>query len=338
MATLTRKEREEIAARRIVNVLKAQGVANLRTLEQKIADAGPNPQRVQPHILTPVKTALVKSGRIVQLDHGNAQWLHVAEENPARVAARVAILQELWSAFVSQQISRRTGQALEIAIFRAIMAADGVIPFGGFADLDAHSDDKLYSKQELHNFNGRTLGKLALDFIVGAGGGYCGIEAKNIRQWLYPNDQEIKDAIRKARTLGVVPVIIARRIPFVTFRVLGTCGVVMHETFNQHMANADAALAAQAKEKTLLGYHDIRVGNEPDARLHRFVSVNLPGLVAEAVAKLDMFGDLLDAFASNEMRYSEFAARVRRRELGQKEDNDWEEHDGPDDEDRDPYD
>ncbi len=47
MATLTRKEREEIAARRIVNVLNAQGVANLRTLEQKIADAGPNPQRVQ---------------------------------------------------------------------------------------------------------------------------------------------------------------------------------------------------------------------------------------------------------------------------------------------------
>jgi hypothetical protein len=48
-----------------------------------------------------------------------------------------------------------------------------------------------------------------------------------------------------------------------------------------------------------------------------------------------MFGDLLDAFASNEMRYSEFAARVRRRQLGQKEDNDWEEHEGPDD---DPYD
>ena len=147
--------------------------------------------------------------------------------------------------------------------------------------------------------------------------------------------------LRPWRALGArhieqeLPVIIARRIPFVTFRVLGTCGVVMHETFNQHMANADAALAAQAKEKTLLGYHDIRVGNEPDARLHRFVSVNLPGLVAEAVAKLDMFGDLLDAFASNEMRYSEFAARVRRRELGQKEDNDWE---GRDDEDRDPYD
>ena len=42
----------------MVSVLRAQGVANLRTLEQKIADAGPNPQRVQPHILTPVKNAL----------------------------------------------------------------------------------------------------------------------------------------------------------------------------------------------------------------------------------------------------------------------------------------
>lgn len=327
MAVRSREEREAIAERRIINVLRTQGVANLRTLEQKIADAGPNPQRIQPHILTPVKNRLVKSGRIVQLDHGNAQWLHLSDESPVRVAHRTAELQDLWTDFVSQKISRRTGQALEISIFRAIMAADGVVSFGGFADLTAHGDDKLYSKQEIHNFDGKTLGKLALDFIIAVGGSYCGIEAKNIRQWLYPNDQEIKDAIRKARTLGVIPVIVARRIPFVTFRILGTCGVIMHETFNQRMANADADLAEKVKEKTLLGYHDVRVGNDADDRLMRFIGLNLPSLVGPAKIKLDQYGDLLDAFSTNSMRYAEFAARVRRRESGQKEDNDWPDRD-----------
>ena len=311
-------------------------MANLRTLEQKIADAGPNPQRVQPHILTPVKNALVKQGRIIQLDHNNAQWLHLAEESPLRVESRLAELRELWAAFIAKQISLRTGQALEVAIFRAIMAADGVTPLGGFSDLDDHNDEKLYSKQELHNFNGRTLGKRALDFVVAVAGDYCGIEAKNIRPWLYPHDQEIRAAVQKALTLGVVPVLIARRISFVTFRVLGTCGVIMHETYNQRMANADAALAARVRDKDLLGYHDIRVGNDPDARLTKFISVNLPGLVPDSRAKLAVYSDLLEAFATGAMAYKEFAARVRRRELGQNEDNDWLQT--PDDEDRDPYD
>ena len=130
--------------------------------------------------------------------------------------------------------------------------------------------------------------------------------------------------------------LIARRISFVTFRVLGTCGVIMHETYNQRMANADAALAARVRDKDLLGYHDIRVGNDPDARLTKFISVNLPGLVPDSRAKLAVYSDLLEAFATGAMAYKEFAARVRRRELGQNEDNDWLQT--PDDEDRDPYD
>jgi hypothetical protein len=38
---LTRAEREEIARKRLVAILRTHGVANARTLEQKISDAGP---------------------------------------------------------------------------------------------------------------------------------------------------------------------------------------------------------------------------------------------------------------------------------------------------------
>ena len=47
----TRLEREALACRRLVRVLARHGVANSRTLEQKISDAGPGDQRVDPHVL-----------------------------------------------------------------------------------------------------------------------------------------------------------------------------------------------------------------------------------------------------------------------------------------------
>jgi hypothetical protein len=73
----------------------------------------------------------------------------------------------------------------------------------------------------------------------------------------------------------------------------------------------------------LLGYHDIRTGNEPDDRLLKFTTKNLMEIAPDARAKFDAYKDLLEAFAFKEMLYTEFAARVRRRSQGQKEDNDF---------------
>ena len=57
MATMSRAEREGIAQTRILRALGALTVANQRTLEQKISDAGPYNQRVDPHILTEVRNS-----------------------------------------------------------------------------------------------------------------------------------------------------------------------------------------------------------------------------------------------------------------------------------------
>lgn len=330
MAQMPRADREALAARRIVKILGAQKVAGLRTLEHKIADAGPNPMRVQPHIITPAKVGLLKSGRVVAIKSANAQWLHLAEENPEIVEKRLVELQVPWAAFSKGAVTRRTGQALEVAVFRALDAAPTTIPLGGFTDLDQHPDDQLYSKQELRAFNGKSLGNEALDFIVSVSGDFCGIEVKNTRPWLYPHDPEIKAMLRKCLTLNVIPVLIGRRLPFVTLKVLGPCGVLLHETYNQRMANADADLAVQVRHKNLLGYHDVRVSNVPDGRLTKFIETNLPIIVPAAREKFVRFSDLLAEFAYSRMDYAEFAARTRRRLAGQKEDNDWpdrEEHD-----------
>ncbi len=117
---------------------------------------------------------------------------------------------------------------------------------------------------------------------------------------------------------------IGRRIPFVTFKVLSTCGVVFHQTYNQLLPEADRKLAEKARDKRLLGYHDIRVGNEPDDRLLKFIGTNLPRVLPEARDRFDKYKDLVGDFADGTMHYTEFAARVRRRSQGAYEDGDWE--------------
>ena len=41
----------------------------------------------------------------------------------------------------------------------------------------------------------------------------AGIEVKNIREWLYPNREEVRELLLKCCTLNVVPVLIATVLP-----------------------------------------------------------------------------------------------------------------------------
>ncbi|HYH81940.1 MAG TPA: hypothetical protein VEX86_19195, partial [Longimicrobium sp.] len=150
--------------------------------------------------------------------------------------------------------------------------------------------------------------------------GFAGIEAKNVRPWMYPDRPEVRDLLRKCVFLDAVPVLIARRIHYSTFSVLNHCGVLLHQSYNQLFPEADRALAALAADKKLLGYHDVRVGNEPDARLRRFLLEHLPSLLPDARASFEANKDLLEAFTVGRMPYLEFAARVKRRAHGEPED------------------
>jgi hypothetical protein len=67
-------------------------------------------------------------------------------------------------------------------------------------------------------------------------------------------------------------VLIARRIPFVTFTVLGKFGLIIHQTYNQLLPASEAALAVKVRDKMLLGYHDVRTTNQPDTRLLKFIT------------------------------------------------------------------
>ena len=318
--------REEIARKRLFRILGAHGIATSRTLEQKISDAGPFNQRIDPHILTPARNKLIEEGVIKSKTHENAPWYYLSNTSAEIVSRRLSEQLPIFREFQHGNFGSRVGQCLEIAINRTLNDQNYFEYLGAFTNLEKHDDSSLYSKEEPpQSLSGNRLsGGKRLDFLVRhPEAGWAGIEAKNIREWLYPAREEITDLLEKCTTLDCVPVLIARRIHFVTFKVLSTCGVVFHQNYNQLLPETNKELANRAKDKLLLGYHDIRTGNIPDLRLEKFFNTNLPNILPIAREKFDKYKDLLGAFANGTMDYDEFAGRVRRRSQGLYEDGDW---------------
>lgn len=248
-------------------------------------------------------------------------WYYTSNTSPSARDERLETLLAIYRPY--RQIGDRIGDALEIATYRAFCQSPKADFFGRFKNLNEHDDSKRYKKEgPLQHIGGRVLaGNQSLDFLLETSdAGPLGIECKNVRHWMYPHVEEIRELLVKSLALDAVPVLIARRIHFATFAVYSKCGVIVHQTYNQLIPQSDEVLAAKLRDKTLLGYHDIRLGNQPDARLVKFVTVNLPKVAAEARKKFHEHEDLLTAYADGAMEYEEFAARVLRRWRGENED------------------
>lgn len=322
---MTPWDRIQIARKRLVRVLEANTVCLARTLEQKISDAGPNPQRIDPHVLTNVRSMLDREGIVTSKKVLGAPWYYLRRTPIEQVERRLAILTPIHAQMQKPGFTQRLGQTMEIAVFRALKAEKRFKTLGGFSDLEKHDDAKPYKKIEPpSSVSGETMEGEADFMLLTRKGQIAAVEVKNIREWLYTDREEVRSIIAKAIAVDAVPVLIARRIHFVTFKVLNPCGVIIHQTYNQMFPEADQNLADKARHKDLLGYHDIRLGNQPDQRLLKFISGNLPDLLDEARERFDANRDLLEAFSSQSMPYTEFAARVRRRTNETNEDNDWE--------------
>jgi hypothetical protein len=276
---------------------------------------------------------MVREGEISKLPHRGTNWFALPQNDAALLKQRLAEQARTTKELGKQSISVRIGQTLEIATYKALLTLKNVAFLARFKDLDEHGDEQTYKKEEppQHLGSRQLEGDKRLDFLVLApAGNWLGFECKNIREWLYPDREEVRETIRKCLRLDCVPVIIARRIPYVTFRLLRPCGVILHQTYNQLFPASEQNLADRASHKRNLGYHDIRVGNAPDARLLKFIGQNLLAVAEDAASRFEEYKDLLAGFVADDTGYEEFAARVRRRERGLNEDSDWEEGDPAD--------
>jgi hypothetical protein len=308
---MTRADRLTIASRRLLNVLRQHVIANARTLENKICDGGPFPQRVEAHVLTEARRHLEERGEI-RTTGERTIWYYLKDTSAEELQTRLAVQESVYNDLVKGEFTKRLGQSLEIAMFRALRKVSPSEFVGAFPDLEEHDDSTLYSKEEPPNMiTGVAMpGKKRLDFLLLSEVGRVGVETKNIREWLYPGAGEIKELLLKCCTINAVPVLVARRLPYITFSLLGACGVMSHQMLNQLFPMADAGLAAQAKDKNLLGYHDIRIGNHPSDGLLKFIGETLPRMLPEARKRFENCKDVLAAYAASEMLYEEFAARL----------------------------
>ncbi|MBV9956093.1 MAG: hypothetical protein JOZ70_12680, partial [Pseudolabrys sp.] len=240
-----------------MSVLGAHSIATARTIEQKISDAGPFNQRVDPHVLTEVRNGLVAEGKLVRIHHANVPWFHLPDTDPALIAERLNVQLPVYQAINAGALSVRVGQALEIAVYKAFIKTGTAEFYGRFKDLDDHDDSTNYSKEEPpQHIGARSLpGNQNLDFLYrDPVAGFMGVECKNVREWLYPDRPELIDALRKCLALDCMPVLIGRRIPYVTYLLLTQCGAVCHQLYNQLLPAVEADLAARARDKTILGY------------------------------------------------------------------------------------
>src|ERR1700677_1310122 len=77
-ATPQELHRLELAKKRIRSVLGRHTIASHRTLEQKIADAGPSNQRINPHVLSNALHRLGTAGELLEHQEANGTWLYLS--------------------------------------------------------------------------------------------------------------------------------------------------------------------------------------------------------------------------------------------------------------------
>lgn len=172
------EERIALGAKRIINILRKHGVATMRMLEQKISDAGPNPQRVDPHLLTKARIELAGRGILTTRMHGHIQWHSLANSDPVVVEERFKELTAIHIQTERRSFTDRMGDTAEIAVLKA-MQQNRLDFVGHFTDLDKHGDDRRYTKHDPDFFSGNPIEGGKLDYILfhrDAGG--MGIEVK----------------------------------------------------------------------------------------------------------------------------------------------------------------
>jgi len=81
MAKMSRSACLALAEKRILSILDRHGIAVSRTIEQKIADAGPNNLRVDPHLITEARRTLETAGHL----RGDTPWFHLTGAPPQTV-------------------------------------------------------------------------------------------------------------------------------------------------------------------------------------------------------------------------------------------------------------
>ena len=307
-------ERLQIGISRLLSVADREEIVSIRTLEMKISDGGPTPKRVEPHILGLAGIELLERRRLSIHRHPltkTLNWYAPSRLSPDHVKEKLDAVARVHADTVSPTFTAALGDPLEISIFRCLQEMrqnDRRVRFYGSFDLSKRLDNGRFSKKEPPTSYNDAVIDGPPDFVLfhPDSGETFMIECKNHREWIYPSSDNIKTIVRKAIAADCTPIIIARRMPFITKNGLcAPAGIIAHETYHQLYPETDnaRALAELARQKRGLGYSDIKVSEEPLDRTRNFFHNSFPKIAQRAAELFQTNKEPLSLWANGEISW-----------------------------------
>jgi hypothetical protein len=308
-------DRVDISIKRLLNVLEREQIAGIRTLEMKICDAGPLPQRVEPHVLGLAGLELLKYRRRVAAitlpSTGSHLWYAPIRFTELEYGPKLRQVTETYLATADHSFTSALGDPLEISVFkilRDLRRSDPRFMFFGSFDLSARNASGRFRKIEpTTNYNEAALdGPPDFAIFDPVSGESAIIECKNQREWVYPSSETMKTLVAKALAAQMTPIIIARRMSAITkFLLCEPAGILAHETYNQLYPETEQgrALAEAVKKIRGLGYFDVHASEKPLPRTVKFFFEDVPLLLPTAAQKFRAHADSLHAWIAGTMSW-----------------------------------
>lgn len=125
-----------------------------------------------------------------------------------------------------------------------------------------------------------------------------GVEAKNVREWIYPTSGEVWIMVKKCLRIDAVPLLVARKTSYIARVILTELGIVYFESFRQVFSQRVAHMLKDIQHTDMLGYKDVvAVDVVANPHLVAFLQNTVPAQLAEQRAQWDTMHDLLHEFA-----------------------------------------
>lgn len=294
-----------LAQLRIPNILRVRVAATIRQLEVKISESGPPNRRAQPHILDTAIQRMLEGGQVIAMrperleqDDRETLFYTLPEFYPEPATGR---MNRLLVHYRMHRTLARTqdycGDVLEKVIEATFAAAGpqyqyvGRLPAGNIGSLDG-----------VWQLSGQRIG----------------VEAKNVREWIYPRSERVWRMIRKCLVVDAVPLLVTREAAYVTHMLFSRMGMLAFETHRQLFSPLVAPYLAYIRHTDELGYKDVLTWDptKPHPHLLTFLQKTVPQVLPATAAQWQGRRDLLALFAEQlGVRLDDQTRRRRYREF-----------------------
>jgi len=252
VATRSAEEWRDLAVDAVLDFVESEGAFVIPELEAKLADHawGQYPP-IQPHHLTTARLRLVHEGTLEHTSaptRGGGMIATYTGPDPTKGARRAAARKRLlhsrylsWTKRTSDWDPAPIGSALERVVFRSVVSS---APHGYRLLNPAGGEVGTMFNQRVP---GGPIDCVAVhsaldDYGLPSASTFVLVEAKNLRQWIYPSTQELFQLLDKAASLQTAhpevrfaPVLVCRRINPITASFARHVGFHIIETRVQYV-------------------------------------------------------------------------------------------------------